>query len=81
LLATVIMFFVMMAFSANSYYGAYIKEGLQSMFSTGAWTTTDWVVYEQLAIDANVALNVSTSLVLSFIGLYIGSMLRKPRKS
>jgi hypothetical protein len=81
LLAAVIMFFVMMAFSANSYFGAYIKEGLQSAYSTGAWTTTDWFVYEQLAITLNVALDVSASLVVSFIGLYIGSMLRKPKKS
>lgn len=81
LLATVMVFVAMIAFSANSYFGTYIKEGLQSTFSTGAWTTVDWFVYEQLAISMNVALNVSASLVLSFIGLYAGSMLRKPKKT
>jgi hypothetical protein len=72
---------VMLANSANGYYSAWVKETLQSMFSTGAWTTTDWYVYEQLALVEQVALNVVLALVLSFIGLYAGSMLRKPKKT
>jgi len=71
----------MIANSANGYYNAWVTEYLQSTFSTGAWTTTDWYVYGQLALAVQVALNVSLTLVLGFIGLYIGSMLRKPRKS
>jgi len=81
LFAAVTMFLTLMIFSANSYYGAYVKETLQNMYSTGAWTTTDWFAYVQLAIFINVALNVVLSLVVGFIGLYIGSMLRKPKKS
>jgi hypothetical protein len=72
---------VMLIASANSYISASINETLQSMYSTGAWTTTDWSVYTQLAIAELVALNVVLALVLSFIGLYAGSMLRKPQKS
>jgi len=72
---------VMLSNSANGYYNAWVKETLQSMYSTGAWTTTDWYAYEQLALAGQVALNVVLALVLGFIGLYIGSMLRKPRKS
>ena len=74
-------FAVMISFSANSYYGAWTKEYLQSWFQTGSWTTTDWFVYEELALFMNVALNVVLTLVLGFIGLYIGSMLRKPKKT
>jgi len=81
LLATATIFLVIITFSGNSYYWAYIKESLQNMYSTGAWTTTDWFVYEQLALFMNVALNVSLTLVVGFIGLYAGSMLRKPKKS
>jgi hypothetical protein len=72
---------VMLAASANGYFSASIKETLQSMYSTGAWTTTDWLVYTQLALAELVALNVVLALVLSFIGLYAGSMLRKPKKA
>jgi hypothetical protein len=72
---------VMLSVSANGYYSAWVKETLQSMYSTGAWTTTDWYVYEQLALVEQVALNVLLALVLGFIGLYAGSMLRKPKKS
>jgi len=72
---------VMTSLSANGYYSAWIKETLQSTYSTGAWTTTDWFVYEQLWLAGQVALNVLLALVLGFIGLYAGSMLRKPKKS
>jgi len=72
---------VMMSLSANGYYNAWITEYLQSTFSTGAWTTTDWFVYGQLVTVFQVALNVVLALVFGFIGLYVGSMLRKPKKS
>jgi len=71
----------MIALSANGYYTTWVTEYLQSNYSTGAWTTTDWYVYGQLVLAGQVALNVLLALVLGFIGLYIGSMLRKPRKS
>jgi len=74
-------FATVMSLSANGYYSAWVKETLQSNYSTGAWTTTDWFVYEQLALVGQVALNVLLALVLGFIGLYAGSMLRKPKES
>jgi hypothetical protein len=69
------------ALSANGYYDAWVTEYLQGTFSTGAWTTIDWYVHGQLVLAGQVALNVLLALVLGFIGLYIGSVLRKPRKS
>jgi len=80
LFAFVTMFVVLIGFSGNSYYGAWVKEGLQSMYSTGAWKTMDWFVYQQLVTFLNMALNAVLALVLSFIGLYVGSMLRRPAK-
>jgi len=80
LFGAVISSATMIALSTNSYYSAWAKEYLQNTFSTGAWTTTDWFAYEQLVLVFQVALNVLLALVLGFIGLYAGSMLRKPKK-
>jgi hypothetical protein len=81
LLAFVILLALMIMAAGNSYYAAYTKENLQSMFQTGSWTTTDWFVYENLATSVYVSLNVVLTLVLGFIGLYAGSMLRKSKKT
>jgi hypothetical protein len=42
---------------------------------------TDWFYYEAMVLAANTALNGVLALVFGFIGLYAGSMLRKPKKS
>jgi hypothetical protein len=81
LLAAVEVFLVIIIFSGNDYYWVVAREGLRNMYSTVTWTTTDWFVYEQLVLMLNVALNVTLSLVLGFVMLYAGSMLRKPKKS
>ena len=79
--AWVIAFYVMISAAANPYYKDWIDETLKSMYATSAWTTTDWYVYGQVALMTYVVLNVVLVLVLTFIGLYVGSMLRKPKKS
>lgn len=79
-LFTVVSTFYTMALFTNPYGGAIIEEILESMFSTSGWTTMDWVVYSQLLMVMIVALNVVFDLVFGFIGLYAGSMLRKPKK-
>jgi hypothetical protein len=81
LLALVILIALMLMAAGNSYYAAYTKENLQSIFKTGSWTTTDWFVYENMATSVYVSLNVVLTLVLGFVGLYAGSMLRKPKKT
>jgi hypothetical protein len=75
------LFAVLIGFPTNSYYGAWTTETLQSMYSTGAWKTMDWFAYEGMVTFWNVALNVVLTFVLGFIGLYVGSMLRKPKKT
>ena len=79
-LSTVVLTFYAMALFANPYAGALIKESLESMFSTSGWTTNDWTVYSQLLMVMIVALNVVFDLVFGFVGLYAGSMLRKPKQ-
>ena len=75
------MFYVLIGDPGNSYYGAYAKELLQSMFQTGLWTTTDWYVYEGVLTTWIVALTVGLALVFGSIGLIVGLALRKPKKN
>jgi len=81
LFAVVIMFAFLASVAVNPYMGAMMEEGLESMFSTSGWTTTDWLGYSQLVLVMMAALNVVFALVFGFIGLYVGSGLRKPKKS
>jgi len=81
LFSVVIMFAFMASVAVNPYMGATMEEGLESMFSTSGWTTADWLGYSQLVVVMMAAFNVVFALVFGFIGLYVGSMLRKPKKS
>jgi hypothetical protein len=60
--------------------GSFIDESLQNMFSTGSWTTLDWVRYETMYVMVNTAAVAVFAALLDFIGLYAGSMLKKPKK-
>ena len=81
LFSVVMMFAFMASVAVNPYMGAMMEEGLESMFSTSGWETTDWLGYSQLVLVMMAAINVVFALVFGFIGLYVGSRLRKPRKS
>ena len=80
-LSTLVLTFYTMAYFANPYIGTSVQESLESMFSTSGWTTWDWVAYSQLLMAMVVVLTVVFDLVFGFVGLYAGSMLRKPKKS
>jgi hypothetical protein len=79
-LSAVVLMFATLALFANPYTGTAIKEGLEGMYSTGGWTTWDWVAYSQFVMVMLVALNVVIALVFSFIRLYAGSMLKKRKR-
>jgi hypothetical protein len=79
--AVVIMFAVMIGYGAIGHYSALVDENLRNMYSTSSWTTTDWFAYEMMALHELTAVPVVYALAFNFIGLYLGSMLRKPRKS
>ena len=81
LFASVMSLSVVMSAAANPYYKDWIDETLRSMYTTSAWTKADWYVYGQLSLLTFVVLNVVLALMLTFIGVYAGSMLRKPKKS
>jgi hypothetical protein len=80
-LSAVVLMFYTLGLSANPYAGAALQESLESMYATSAWTTWDWVAYSSLLMVMLVGLNVVFALAFGFIGLYAGSMLRKPKKS
>jgi len=80
-LFTLVFTFFTMALFANPYTGVSMQEVLESMFPTSGWTTMDWVSYSQLVLVMIVALNVVFAFVFGFIGLYAGSVLRKPKRA
>ena len=79
-LSAVVLMFYTLGLFANPYAGVALQESLESMYATSAWTTWDWVAYSSLMTVMLVALNVVFALVFGFIGLYAGSMLRKPKQ-
>jgi len=81
LLAVFVGVSAVMSSAANAYYSVSVKESLQNTYSTGAWTTTDWYVYEQLYLVGGVALNGLLALVLGFVGVYAGSMRKTSAKT
>jgi surface polysaccharide O-acyltransferase-like enzyme len=68
---------------ARAHWGLVAEEEFQLMFpgASEPSTAAEWVSYEMLYNSSFMFLVVVIALVLSFIGLYVGSMLRKPRKS
>jgi len=60
--------------------GPMVKEGYQGQYGT-TLSTSEWVNLESMNYDGFIFLTVGMVLVLGFIGLYVGSMLRKPKKS
>ena len=81
-LFTVVLMFVVMALVAvNPHMQTAMDESLESTYSTSEWTTTDWAGFSWVSMVMLVALNTVIVLVFSFIGLYAGSMLKRPTKS
>jgi hypothetical protein len=68
------MLFVTVWF-ANPFASPAIKDSMESMFSTGGWTNADWSAYSALLATIDVVVEA----VFTFIGLYVGSMLKKPK--
>ena len=66
------------AISIASPFGSpWFKDSLSTSINTSGWTDYQWFAYTSLF----VSLDVLIGFVLSFIGLYAGSMLRKPKKT
>ena len=59
---------------ANAWTSLLFRDELSSMFNTTKWTDYDWASYSAFMVSVNVII----AIVVTFIGLYAGSMLRKP---
>jgi hypothetical protein len=80
-LSTVLVMLVYYMSYTIGHTGAFIDESLGNLFSTGSWTTLDWVRYETMYVMVNTAAVAVFAALLDFIGLYAGSMLKKQKKA
>ena len=62
-------------------WGLQTKEEYLVMYPGATLSASEWVTWEMMSLDMSMFLVVGLALVLGFIGLYVGSMLRKPKKS
>jgi hypothetical protein len=69
---TMLMFMVI--WTASGFASPWFRDSLNSMFNRTTWTDYDLNAYTALADSVWVIIG----MVISFIGLYIGSMLKKP---
>jgi hypothetical protein len=78
--AVLMMLFYAAAIPAQGDWTPAVKEAYQSANPGTTLSKTQWLAVELSALSEEIALNVFIGIVLGFIGLYIGSMLRKPAK-
>ncbi len=72
--AVVFMFFAMGLF-ANPFASPAVGQHISDAFGTLGWTNEDWLA----GIVMVMGLGVAVALTGIFVGLYVGSMLRKRR--
>jgi hypothetical protein len=62
---------------ANPLASPAIRDSIEGIFSTSGWTNADWSAYSAFV----ATIDVVVAAVLIFIGVYAGSMLKKPKKT
>lgn len=72
---------VAMNLPALADWGTKAKEEFQAANPGKTLSTSEWLTWEYMYLDVFTFLMVGMTLVLGAIGLYVGSMLRKPAKS
>ena len=73
-LSTLVLMALLMVWFASPQGNRWFMDGLNSTFNRTEWTDYDLTVYSALLETMDTVI----ALVLSFIGLYLGSMLRNP---
>jgi hypothetical protein len=68
---------LIMVWFGNPLASPAIKDSMTRLFNTSGWANSDWSVYSAFLATVDVVV----ALVFNFVGLYAGSMLRKPRKA
>jgi hypothetical protein len=84
LFAVVTMFVIMIWGADIGHFNARVDENLTNMYgktTTRSWANSVWVAYESMMLNMVVALYIVLALVLGFIGVYLGSMLKPSGKT
>ena len=81
---TVVWAAIVMVIAANipaavEDWGTKVKAEYVAANPSATLSTAEWVFWEMMYVDIFIFITIALALVLSFIGLYIGSMLRKPK--
>jgi general stress protein CsbA len=76
-LSTLAVLLITMAWYAQPEANAYHKDNMVSLFNTTGFTNSDWYAYSAFLTTMDMVIVV----VFNFIGLYVGSMLKKPKKT
>jgi hypothetical protein len=79
--ATLVLLFAIIVPGSIADYGLSVKEEYLAANPGATLSTFEWVTWEYMYLDMFMFLMVGMALVLGIIGLYVGSMLRKPSKS
>jgi len=78
--AALVMLLAVVVPASLADWGPKAKEEYLAANPGATLSTSEWVVWEMMTLDMFMFLVVGMALVLGFIGLYVGSMLRKPVK-
>jgi len=79
-LAAALMIFYVISFPSLADWSPTVKQAYQTAHPGTTLSTSEWLAVESLALAQAMLINVVMVLVLGFIGLYVGSMLRQPVK-
>ena len=80
-LATALVMLFGMSLPALEHWAPSMREEFQAMVGTTTLSNYEWLGVEAMALSIYVFINGVLTLVLGFIGLYVGSMLKRPVKS
>jgi hypothetical protein len=78
--AALVMLFGLIVPGSVADWGLSVKEEYLAANPGATLSTFEWVTWEYMYLDMFSLLMVGMALVLGFIGLYVGSMLRRPAK-
>jgi hypothetical protein len=78
--AVLVILFLHIAIPTQGDWTPLVKEDYQKANPGKTLTTSQWWSVEIFTLDEVIAVNLLPWIVLIFIGLYIGSIIRKPKK-
>lgn len=76
-LSSLTVLLLLMVWVSTPLVSSALADTFNELFNTSSWTNSYW----SAALALNEAFSVLNALVFAFIGLFIGSMLRKPKKT